>query len=254
MSIVKKHCKTCNCNNETETKKQQKALLMKDVLKILKVEINPMCVIISGRNSGKSFLINDLVYNMLKVRKYDLIYLFSSTAQLSTVDNSYSFMPKNFIYRTNEEIEQTMDHLVKIQQFRESQKMKRIDILCIFDDIEISQNQSLNNMAVRGRHYNITVILSSQRASTLVSSTIRSNFDYLFFRKCSTDDIKDYVYKMCTNSGFHNAKDLVEYTHDNTHDFQFLFYDNKTDENNLYITKAKEVKFKFSIGKKKSIN
>lgn len=243
-----KHCNTCTCETNETNETKLKVNNVKTIVKMMKLETNSMCLVISGRNSGKSFLIQDLVYEMLKRRKYELVYLFSQTAQLSIVDNSYGFVPKQFIFRTTEDITTAMTQIINSQMIRFDKKLKAISILCIFDDIEISGNGTLNALAVRGRHYGITVILSSQKASTLISNTIRSNFDYLFFRKMNEDDLKEYIYPMLMNIKT-DKKHLLSIAYENTKNHQFIFYDNKRDDDNneLYVLKAVERKFKFNI-------
>lgn len=235
-------CKNCTCKscvNHSETKLN---ILTYDKLN-LDLERNPMILYCSGRNSGKSFSIQNLVYEMLKKKKYDIIYVFSNTAQISHMDKSYEFVNKHFIFRSNE-MDKTVTQIINSQM---KLKDKGLSLLLIFDDIIIEQTPVLNLLATQGRHYGITVIISSQKASTLISSQIRSNFDYLFWRKINTEDIKDFIYSMLSNTD-HTSKEIVELTHNNTDDYKFLMYDNTIDsKDNIVCVKAKKVKFVFRI-------
>ena len=245
-------CENCSCkgcNEGTKLAPDLKVYSYSNLIGKIDLDRNCMILYISGRNSGKSFSIQNLVYEMMKHKDYDAIYCFSETARLSSVDTSYGFVPKEFIFRNNE-ILQVMEQIIYVQKLRAEQKKAALSILVIFDDIEIEKNSGLDALAVRGRHFGLTVILSSQKASTLISSTIRSNFDYLFWREINETDVKDYIQPMLTKTNY-NKKETEILTKDNLDsDYNFIFYNNvgkRKDGGNILHVLAKKVKFTFKI-------
>ena len=78
------------------------------------------------------------------------------------------FVMKEFIFRSNE-INDTVNKIIETQKIREQQKLTPLSIIIIFDDIPIDQNDVINGLATRGRHHNLTVIISSQKATSLLT-------------------------------------------------------------------------------------
>ena len=69
--------------------------------------------------------------------------------------------------------------------------------MVIFDDIDVTKrNDKVAELFTQGRHYNISVIVSSQNAAYFLDSTKRSNIDYLAFRKVE-NTYKKTLWNMC---------------------------------------------------------
>ena len=137
---------------------------------------------------------------------------------------------------TPENVEKIITRLLEIQL----QTKKRNHILCVFDDIDLSKKyeQSIELLATRGRHYNITTILSAQVATNCISPCIRNNTSYLFFRKLNSETIKKQIYSMVINNQFNSPEEFKKFVNDNISDYTFIFYDNDTDDKSLKCIKA----------------
>ena len=200
-------------------------------------------LILSIRRSGKSFLISQLIYNFMnnadENNKTSHLYMFSNTAKIDQ-KGQYNFVDKKSIFSAKpENIERVVKRIVEIQK----ETHKKNHVLLVFDDIDLSSkySSSIEWLAVQGRHYNITVILSAQIATTAISPLIRNNYTYLFFRKLNKETIEKTIYGMIINNEFENAKDFREFVSDNIHDYQFIFYNNDSDEKQLSIIKASSI-------------
>ena len=211
--------------------------------------------ILSTRRSGKSFLIAELIYDFMNNKdinnKCDLLYLFSNTAKFEQMVN-YNFVDSKIIFKANpENVEKIITRLLEIQL----QTKKKYHVLCVFDDIDLSKKyeQSIELLATRGRHYNITTILSAQVATNCISPCIRNNTSYLFFRKLNTETIKKQIYSMVINNQFNSAEEFKTYVNNNISDFNFIFYDNDTDEKELKVIKAKPIPtdYKYKVAEPK---
>jgi len=140
------------------------------------------------RFSGKTVLIKDIVYN--NRNKFDEVYVFSKTGNF-TPDKPFSYTENLYDHFDNELI----GNIIETQK---SEKMKQLKnpkhrvkkILLIFDDIISDKNirkskngeeiNHINELACNGRHYNITMILSTQilDAKEGFSTVVRKNVDY----------------------------------------------------------------------------
>ena len=143
-------------------------------------------VFVSMRNSGKSKSIRNLIVELLNKIHHHNIILFSTTAE-KELNNDYKFLkdcPFAKVYPgSKKEIEL---HIDKILDHCKVMKKKNKDysIMVIFDDIDVTKkNDKVAELFTQGRHYNISVIVSSQNAAYFLDPTKRTNIDYLAFRK-----------------------------------------------------------------------
>ena len=94
------------------------------------------------------------------------------------------------------------------------------------DIVVTKRYPAIEFLATAGRHYSITVILSSQISNTAISPPIRINVDYVFWRKLGKDALQTNVFPYMSISDFQDYKQLHQFTIENTHDYQFVFYNN----------------------------
>ena len=205
-------------------------------------QANSTYTLLSARKSGKSFLIRNLCYLLLKRQLIDVIYLISYTAD---VDKAYTswIAPEYIINPKN--MDKSIDLLFKVQKSL-GDKAKKICI--IFDDFDMTtQSNSIDVLYTRGRHYQITTILSAQITTKGVSTAIRNNTQYLFIRKLNSKTLKENVFNMLLNSEFDNGNDFYKFVKDHNEDYAFILYfcDDRPSNESLKLVKASEKKFKF---------
>lgn len=122
----------------------------------LDIKLGSFIVVCSKRASGKSVLTRNLVKHLLDSHEYDILLLFSETAQFN---DDWKFIEKSCIFKT-EQIEEKIGKILKIQE-KNIKKGIKINILIIMDDVIIhSKSKMLINLSTLGRHFNITVICS----------------------------------------------------------------------------------------------
>ena len=199
--------------------------------------------ILSTRRSGKSFLIANLIYNFMnnpENNRCNLLYIFSNTAKFEQNGN-YDFVDPKVIFKANpENVEKIVSRILQIQL----ETGKKNHPLLVFDDIDLSKKYegSIELLATRGRHFNITTILSAQVATNAISPAIRNNTSYLFFRKLNADTIKKQIYSMVINNEFNSPEEFKNYVQANIADYSFIFYNNDSDEKHLLSLKASPTK------------
>lgn len=184
----------------------------------------------SQRASGKSVLLSNLIYYFLTsvTQRCHYAYLFSATAKLNRETNhSYSFFDPRAILSPEPSIINSF-----VKNLIESQKKTnmKFHVLLVFDDIVVTKRyEALEYLATAGRHYSITVILSSQISNNAISPIIRVNVDYIFWRKLGKLALQNNIFPYMSISEFEDYKDLHHYTLGNTSEYRFIFYNNKID-------------------------
>lgn len=214
----------------------------KDIIQNIKSPYNTY-VFVSARNSGKSKSIRNLIVELLQKVHHHNIILFSTTA-FKSLNDDYQFLkdcPYAKIFPGDKKeidanIDMILDHCKNMKR-----RHRDYSAMVIFDDIDVTKrNDKVSELFTQGRHYNLSVIVSSQNAAYFLDPTKRSNIDYLAFRKVE-NTYKQTLWKMCnTKMKYEEFKDFIN---DNTTDFRFILYDNTSqsnkDEDRIKVVKAK---------------
>ena len=194
-------------------------------------------VINAASGSGKPVLIHNLILDIYR-GCFERIFVFSPS-----IDIDDSWRPvKKYI---EEELTKTEDEEIYFQDFdgeavqqilttqkniidyqkKDPKTKKLFSILLIFDDVAdnkaIHNNQALNSCFTRGRHSQISTLLSTQKYNA-VSTIIRTNMDSMYlFRLRNANDLQAVIDEL---SALLDKKILLEvYTKATDERFSFLF-------------------------------
>ena len=186
--------------------------------------------------------IRNLVVELLREIPHHNIIFFSTTAYRE-LNNDYKFLHDSKYAKvypgSKDEIDSHIDIILKHCKYMKK-KNSQYSLMVIFDDIDVTKrNDKVAELFTQGRHYNISVIVSSQNAAYFLDPTKRSNIDYLAFRKVE-NTYKRTLWNMCnTKMEFKEFKDFIT---DNTTDYKFILYDNTSQSQNenerLKVVKA----------------
>jgi len=169
------------------------------------------------RNSGKSTLISEMVQELLKQKRVDMVVVMTGSAGLENGD--YSFLPEQLIMPFNEGLLHKM-----WEKQKKTPKEKRKHLLVVIDDAlatpEAINNQTINTIFSLGRHGFTSVIISSQHTRSLCSPLIKGNSDIICFSKLSRVNLeavfectthiskKDFIH-ICESVGGHHWNFVV---------------------------------------------
>ena len=194
-------------------------------------------VINASSGSGKTVLIQNLILDIYR-GCFSRIYIFSPS-----IDIDDTWLPvKKYIEEelTTTEDEQiyfddfngeAVQHILNTQkkvidhQKKDPKTKKLFSVLIIFDDVAdneaIHNNSALNSCFTRGRHSQISTILSTQKY-TAISTIARTNMDSMYlFRLRNANDLQAVVDEL---SALLDKKVLLEVYHKATEKrFSFLF-------------------------------
>jgi len=210
----------------------------------------PYLLIINGKQgSGKSQLIRYIIReNMLSNKKFDYGVVFSNTAW---EDGSFEYIPKNFVY---EEFNPTvLENLMKLQKDCITNGIEKRAFV-IFDDCLDDKDQftckPIKKLSTQLRHYNITMIISTQYPH-LIPPRIRANAMYsIFFDIGSGVRELESLYN-AYGQRFENYKLFKKFYYKNIDDHKFIMYDKDSNEYKVYRSPEKIPSFKFKYNKYK---
>lgn len=216
---------------------------IEEVVKTMKVPFSS--IVVSKRNSGKSFLVRDLVYNMSKQQRIHQVIVMSNTSGLS-LNKDYDFIDKKFLTTFAQE---KIERLMKIQQ-KAIKAGKIREVLLVLDDViggdgtkKAEGNRLIRSLYANGRHYHISIVLLSQIANRLLEPPLRENSDYIFFSRLGQRGLET----LWESIPVIQKKEFIRFCSTHNKDFTFILYDNMTQSNDpidfLFLVKAEERKF-----------
>lgn len=143
--------------------------------------------ILARRNSGKSVIIQEMIKELLKAKRIDMVVVMSGSAGLN---DDYSFLPKQLVIPFSEEIlEKIWDNQAK------TPKNKRQKIFIVLDDClgtpEAIRSDIINRYFTVGRHVSTSFLISSQHTALLLNPLIKANSDLLIWSKLSRQQLEN---------------------------------------------------------------
>jgi len=202
-------------------------------------------IVVSKRNSGKSFLVKDLVYNLSLQKRIHQVIVMSNTSGLS-LNKDYDFVDKKFLTTFAQE---KIERLMKLQT-KAIKAGKIREVLLVLDDViggdgtkKAEGNRLIRSLYANGRHFHISVVLLSQIANRLLEPPLRENSDYIFFSRLGMRGLET----LWESIPVIRKKEFIRFSSTHNKDYTFILYDNMTQSNDpidfLYLVKADERKF-----------
>ena len=156
----------------------------------------------SCRNSGKSVLISQLVRELRKLKKVDLVLVMSGTAGLTS---DWDFLPANTVMSFSEEmlgrIARKQDSDVEAWKHpvegREKPKKPK-HVLLVLDDClstpEALQSHVISSTFSLGRHRMMSCIVISQLTTRFPSPTLKQNTDMILWSRLNLRSLENLWY------------------------------------------------------------
>ena len=194
-------------------------------------------LICSPKGGGKTTLLLNLLYKRHKKKNafyrhyFDSIYVFSPTFKLDKKLQKMK-IPDSQIYEDQDDYEEIIQEIIQTQQEEIEQlgKSEADHVLLIFDDLAgskmFSHNRSiLNRLALNSRHYNISIILTTQQ-SNLINTAFRTNLSAMIIFGSCLNNKKELQRLRDEYLGRFNDKQIkriLDYVfHDSPYNFLYL--------------------------------
>ena len=182
-----------------------------------------MCLA-SKRNSGKTWLMSEIIKKLIKLKKVDMVLVMSNSAGLN---NDYSFLPSGLVMRFNEAI---LEQLWKRQQ--KTDMKQREHIFVVLDDV-LSDPRALRSELVSriyslGRHNMLSCAVCSQVANHVLTPIMLQNSDMLLWSKLNRMQLSHIWESLngVSKKAFIHWAEVFGGVH-----FNFCVFDNITDKN-----------------------
>ena len=179
-----------------------------------------MLVLLAKRRVGKSYMTRYLIQQAYAQGKgWNRIHIFSQTGLLARESEWRNHIDEKLISELNDE---KLAQIIEYQRNNTDQTY-----LIVLDDCLSAESfkniKHLNMLASEGRHYGISVIISTQYSKGLLAPAVRNNVDFLMF-STNTKTVLDTVYDMVV---YHKPKqDFYKMVETNTKDYYFILYNN----------------------------
>jgi Poxvirus A32 protein len=216
---------------------------METEISLKKFDVNSLlrrsfcAVVCARRGSGKSFLLKDILYHLHNT-KYPRLCVYSGTDGASGFFADFCpgiFIHSPFSTESFTNIWQTQKQLImrdKLGQLPPDTDTRLCVIMddCSFDRKTLS-HPALKELFCNGRHYNVSLILTTQYCVDIPPS-LRSNVDFGFFFQDSVKMNRDRIYK--SFCGFLPNLHTFECVFTScTGNYECLCIDNSTTSNNV---------------------
>jgi len=203
----------------------------------LDIKQNSFIVCASKRNSGKTCLNKHLIKYLLDKYEYHWMVIFSDTCQFN--GDYDGIFEKEFMYKSDQ-LEDKVEKILYIQEKNIKKNNKSIPHgLIVLDDVKVyRKSKILVQLATCSRHYKISVNVNVQYCKELISSSIRSNIDYLFFSDLNEQALMAIYQSIHVPMNFRKFNEFVDLNNTN---YQFIFYSSKEPDKSkrLSVVKAK---------------
>jgi hypothetical protein len=182
-----------------------------------------MCLA-SKRNSGKTYLMTEIIKKLLKAKKVDMVLVMSNSAGLN---KDYDFLPSGLVMKFNEKV---LEQLWARQQ--KTDMAKREHIFIVLDDV-LSDPRALRSELVSriyslGRHNMLSCGISSQIANHVLTPVVKQNSDMILWSKLNITQLSHIWESLSgvSKKGFIRWAQVFGGIHHN-----FCVFDNITDKN-----------------------
>ena len=143
-----------------------------------------MCIA-SKRNSGKSYMMTEIIKKLLKAKKVDLVLVMSNSAGLN---KDYSFLPPGLIMKFSEDV------LKKVWERQcATAKEKRQHVLLILDDVlsdpKAVRSEMVGRVYSQGRHASVSCCVISQVANHVLTPTMKQNSDIILWSRLNRNQL-----------------------------------------------------------------
>ena len=161
------------------------------------VQDDSVCVFIGRRRTGKSVLVQDLLYH-----KRDIPYGVCISATEAASPFFQNFIPKTYIYSEFEEgrVQRIIDRQIDIKKrmnrdpgFKPDNRLCLIMDDCLYDN-DWSRTKVIRSLFMNGRHYRILYCLTMQYAMGIPPS-LRGNIDFSFIMREPQHSNREKLFK-----------------------------------------------------------
>ena len=228
---------------------------------VKKMQLPMAMAVVSKRNTGKSYFLKALLYELALDSRLDMAVAFTKT---SRVNDTFSCLESRYVFNGYSEAvmkaffdkmeERVME--IKRQAVENPAASRRAPhLMIILDDVvgetlpigsEDKRRQAtgrcstLSEIYAMGRHFKTSIIVLTQTSTVVLNPTIRNNMDYLVMG-VNNEDATEPLYK--STSGFSKLALFRDFVTSHATNHSLVMFDNLDAENSgvrWYLIRAPE--------------
>ena len=194
----------------------------------MNIDIPSLILINGSQGLGKSYLIRYLMYEHRKDFHFGVIF-----TNTYFEDDSFEYVKKSYVHpEYNEEVLQNlMDLQIKNKEKGIEKQGFVIFDDCLYDRLQFS-SEVLKRLCTQLRHFNLTVIMSTQYPNSL-PSCVRANAMSVFMFNTNNKNALEALYNSY-GQAFDNYNEFKKYILTNTGDHKFIYYNKMKPSENIY--------------------
>lgn len=174
----------------------------------------PFYSLIQGTvGSGKTSLLYSLLCNYQKINYFDVIYFYNRVSDSDEVWESFEKIKVKkvkgqkkevpitvvqiFNDYDNDQLKKLIDNINEVQKERKEEGKRPLNILFVFDDMaysgitkKASAPSSLDQLIINRRHYNASLIITSQTYKALSQNARSNNLTHLMLMRANKTDLE----------------------------------------------------------------
>lgn len=175
----------------------------------------PFFFLIQGSvGSGKTSLLYSLLRNYQKINYFDIIYIYNRVKDSDKVwqtfekykiikkknkEEEIKYITSIEIYNDydNKQLKNLIDAIDETQTQRRTEGKRPLNILFVFDDMaysgitkRASAPSSLDQLIINRRHYNISIVITSQTYKALSMNARTNNLTHMVLMKANKKDLE----------------------------------------------------------------
>jgi DNA replication protein DnaC len=213
-------------------------------LQQLRIDANkPFFMIIAGKSgSGKSHFLRFIMKEINIHQPFDYGIVMSNTR---FEKESFDYIPKKYIF------EDVIKNIIKLQKTNLSKGVQKHVFLILNDCIAEKEvdNPIMKKLAIMGRHFNISTILTSQYVH-LIPPVIRANAHYNLFFNISEGVREMKATYNAFGNRFKNYDDFKQFYYNAIKDHKFIMYNTEEGKYNIYRALENILSFLIKYNKK----
>lgn len=161
----------------------------------------PFFIIIQGSvGSGKTSLLYSLIKNYQNNNFFDVIYFYNRVSDSDKVwmdfENKKTGVDLFHNYNDSKLLE-LINEIDSVQTMRRAKNKRPLNILFVFDDMAYSnivrrnKSTALDQLVINRRHYNISLIITSQTYKALNQNLRTNNLSHFILIRANLKDLKN---------------------------------------------------------------
>lgn len=198
-----------------------------------RLRYDSVAVLLGKRNTGKSFLVNDILYNNRDIPLGTIVSPSEEANQFFTPKVPGFFIHSEFSSGLLERVVKRQKKAIKAWQKDKSYDPRAFVVFddCMFDSASWNNDKNVRLLFMNGRHYKMMFLITMQFPLG-IPPVLRTNVDFVFILRETVNSNRKRIYEHWAGM-FPNFKDFCHTLDQCTENYECLVIDNTSKSSKL---------------------